>query len=62
MTQIEIGNLMVCVAVTIAVLMIIAGWTLTPNHIRKTAIAVVLMFVGYQIFEFIAGSFVVIAK
>lgn len=53
---------MVCVAVTIAVLMIIAGWSLTPNHIRKTAIAVGLMFVGYQIFEFIAGSFVVIAK
>ena len=53
---------MVCVAVTVAVLMIVAGWTLTPNHIRKTAIAVILMFIGYQIFEFIASSFVVIAK
>ena len=62
MTQIEIGNLAVCGALFVASMMIFFGWVLMPTPVRATAIAAAMMFVGYQVFEFVITSFVVIAK
>ena len=62
MTHIEIGNLAVCFAITIATLMIAVGWAKLPVHVRTTAVSAILLFVGYQIIEFVLTSFVVIAK
>jgi hypothetical protein len=62
MTQIEIGNAAVCMALIIATIMIITGWAKMPVIYKQLAISAVLMFIGYQIIEFILTSFVVIAK
>jgi len=62
MTQIEIGNLAICFAIVIATLMIALGWAKMPVHVRATAVSAVLLFVGYQIIEFVLTSFIVIAK
>jgi hypothetical protein len=62
MTQIEIGNVAVCMALVIATLMIIIGWNRMPDACKQVAVGAVLMFIGYQIFEFVITSFIVIAK
>jgi len=62
MTQIEIGSLAVCFAIFIATIMLFFGWNMMPPQVRTTAIAVILLFVGYQIIEFVLTSFIVIAK
>jgi hypothetical protein len=62
MTQIEIGNAAVCMALIIATIMIITGWSKMPDIYKQLAVSAVLMFIGYQIIEFILTSFVVIAK
>lgn len=62
MTQIEIGNLAVCFAIFIASLMIFFGWAFMPTQVKATAFAAILLFVGYQIIEFVLTSFIVIAK
>lgn len=62
MTQIEIGNAAVCMALIIATIMIITGWAKMPVIYKQLTISAVLMFIGYQIIEFILTSFVVIAK
>lgn len=62
MTQIEIGNLALCFAVFIATIMLFFGWNMMPQQVRTTAIAAILLFVGYQIIEFVLTAFIVIAK
>ena len=62
MTQIEIGNAAVCMALVVATLMIVAGWAKMPPVYKQMAVSAVLLFIGYQIIEFILTSFVVIAK
>ena len=62
MTEIEIGNAAVCVALIVATVMILAGWSKMPDQAKQVAVAAVLMFVGYQVIEFVATSLIVIAK
>ena len=62
MNPIEIGNAAVCFAIFIASCMIIGGFFLTPKAVRITMIAAALMFVGYQLIEFVMQSFVVIVR
>jgi len=62
MNQIEIGNAAVCMAMVIATIMIVMGWAKMPAIYKQLAVSAVLMFLGYQIIEFILTSFVVIAK
>jgi anaerobic selenocysteine-containing dehydrogenase len=62
MTQIEIGNAAVCMALVVATLMIVAGWAKMPAVYKQMAVSAVLLFIGYQIIEFVLTSFVVIAK
>lgn len=62
MQEIEIGSLSVCVALVVATLMIVFGWMGLPSKVRYTAVSCILMFVGYQILEFIATTFIVISK
>jgi hypothetical protein len=62
MNQIEIGNAAVCMAMVIATIMIVMGWAKMPTVYKQLAVSAVLMFLGYQIIEFILTSFVVIAK
>lgn len=62
MTQIEIGNAAVCMSLVIATLMIAVGWSRMPDPCKQVAVGAILMFVGYQIIEFIVTSFLVIAR
>ena len=62
MTQIEIGSAAVAVALIIGTLMAVIGWAKLPNQFKDVAIAVVLMFIGYQVVEFILTSFISVAK
>jgi hypothetical protein len=62
MTYIEIGNAAVCFSLFIATLMIVAGWSKMPDAAKQVAVGAILMFVGYQIIEFILTSFIVISK
>ena len=62
MTQIEIGNAAICMSLFFAALMIIAGWNRMPDACKQVAVGAILMFLGYQIFEFVITSFIVIAK
>lgn len=62
MTQIEIGSAAVAVALIVGTLMAVIGWAKLPNQFKDVAIAAVLMFIGYQIVEFILTSFIAVAK
>lgn len=62
MQEIEIGSLSVCVALIVATMMVLFGWLRLPSNVKYTVVSCALMFVGYQILEFIVTSFVVIAK
>lgn len=57
----EIGSVGVIVAVFIAACMIILGFIAMPRAVRITTASVALMFVGYQIIEFILLKFIVVA-
>ena len=43
MTEIEIGNAAVCVAMIVATVMILAGWSKMPDQAKQIAVAVVLI-------------------
>jgi len=49
-------------ALVVATLMIVAGWAKMPAVYKQMAVSAVLLFIGYQIIEFVLTSFVVIAK
>lgn len=57
----EIGSTGVILAIFIAAVMIVIGFMSMPVAVRVTAVAAALMFVGYQIIEFILMNFIVIS-
>ena len=57
----EIGSTGVVLAIFIAACMIVVGFIAMPTAVRVTAAAAALMFIGYQVIEFILQRFVVIA-
>jgi hypothetical protein len=46
----------------IGFLLMFAGWYLVPSHIKKSVVAVGLMFVGWHVLQYIAENIIVIAK
>jgi hypothetical protein len=62
MTQIEIGNIVIMAMFAIGFLLMFAGWYLVPSHIKKSVVAVGLMFVGWHVLQYIAENIIVIAK
>lgn len=57
----EIGSTGVILALFIAAVMIVIGFMAMPVAVRVTAVAAALMFLGYQIVEFILMNFIVIS-
>lgn len=57
----EIGTAGVMIAMFIASIMVAGGFFLMPGAVRVTAIGAGLMFIGYQIIEFIVQSFMIVS-
>lgn len=57
----EIGTAGVVVALFLAFGAVVGGFVLMPAAVRITAVGAALMFLGYQVVEFILQSFVVVA-
>jgi hypothetical protein len=62
MPELEIGTLICQIAMVVGVVMCCIGWMILPTHTKFIAGACVLMFIGYQIIEFIGLNFIVVAK
>ena len=60
--QIEVGTIATFIAFVVGAFMCVGGFIWLPDPVKKTACAVVLMFIGWQIIEFIATAFIVIAR
>lgn len=58
---IEIGTVGVMLAMFLASVMLAGGFFLMPGAVRITAVGAGLMFVAYQIIEFIVTTFIVVA-
>lgn len=58
---IEIGTVGVMLAMFVASVMMAGGFFLMPGAVRITAVGAGLMYVAYQIIEFIVGTFIVVA-
>ena len=59
--QYEIGSTGVVVALFIAFCMLVGGFFVIPTPVRITVIGAAIMFLGWQIVEFILQEFIVIA-
>jgi len=57
----EIGTAGVVIALFLAFSAVVGGFVLMPTAVRITAVGAALMFLGYQIVEFILKAFVVVA-
>jgi hypothetical protein len=62
MTEIEIGNVVIMAMFAVGFLLICAGWYLVPSQLKKSVVAVGLMFVGWHVLQYIAENIIVIAK
>jgi hypothetical protein len=62
MTEIEIGNVVIMAMFAAGFLLICAGWYLVPSQLKKSVVAVGLMFVGWHVLQYIAENIIVIAK
>lgn len=62
MTEIEIGNVVIMAMIAIGFLLVCAGWYLVPQQLKKSVVAVGLMFVGWHVLQYIAENIIVIAK
>ena len=60
--QYELGSMGIVVALFIAFAMIIFGFMAVPAPVRVTVTAAGVMFLGWEIVEFILQEFVVIAR
>ena len=60
--QYELGSTGVVFALFVAFCMIVFGFLAIPTPVRVTAVAVGVMFLGWQITEFILQEFIVIAR
>lgn len=57
----EIGTAAVIVALFVAFCAIVGGFFIVPKAVRITTIGAAVMFVGYQVLEFIATEFIVVS-
>ena len=62
MTEIEIGNVVLMAVMLAGFGLMAGGWFLVPNQIKRSVIAVGLMFVGWQFLQYIMENIIVIAK
>lgn len=62
MQEIEIGTIICMILVIIGTCMAAGGFFLIPKNVRIVAIGAALMFVGWQLVEFVGLNFIVIAK
>ena len=59
--QYELASTGIVVALFIAFCMLVGGFFLVPSAVRITVIGAAVMFVGWQIVEFILQEFIIIA-
>jgi hypothetical protein len=62
MTEIEIGNVVLMASMVVGFLLMAFGWHLVPSQLKATVVAVGLMFVGWNILQYILESVIVIVK
>ena len=60
--QYELGSMGVVVALFVAFCMLVFGFLAVPAPVRVTVVAAGVMFLGWEIVEFILQEFVVIAR
>lgn len=62
MNEIEIGHVGIITIQFLATVLLVGGFWLIPSKVKSVVIACAMMFVGYQILEYILLEFITIAK